>query len=84
MSTQAEPSAGEAAALLRTIKREKVKAIFAESSVNPKLATTLAKEAGVKIVDDLYGDSLGQPGSGADTVEGMWLSNARKIADALK
>ena len=84
VSTQAEPSAGETAALLRTIKREKVKAIFAESSVNPKLATTLAKEAGVKIVDDLYGDSLGQPGSGADTMEGMWLSNARKIADALK
>jgi zinc/manganese transport system substrate-binding protein len=84
VSTQAEPSAGETAKLLQTIRREKVKAIFAESSVNPKLATTLAKEAGVKIVDDLYGDSLGQPGSGADTVEGMWLSNARKIADALK
>ena len=84
VSTQAEPSAGETAALLRTIKREKVKAIFAESSVNPKLATTLAKEAGVKIVDDLYADSLGQPGSGAETLEGMWLYNARKIADALK
>ncbi len=84
MSTQAEPSAGDVAKLLETIKREKVKAIFAESSVNPKLATTLAKEAGVKIVDDLYGDSLGQPGSGAETVDGMWLANARKIADALK
>jgi ABC-type Zn uptake system ZnuABC Zn-binding protein ZnuA len=80
VSTQAEPSAGEVARLLETIKREKVKAIFAESSVNPKLATTLAKEAGVKIVDDLYGDSLGQPG----TFDGMWVVNARKIADALK
>jgi zinc/manganese transport system substrate-binding protein len=84
VSTQAEPSAGDVAKLLETIKREKVKAIFAESNVNPKLATALAKEAGVKIVDDLYGDSLGQPGSGADTVDGMWLANARKIADALK
>jgi len=27
---------------------------------------------------------LGQPGSGAETVDGMWLANARKIADALK
>jgi hypothetical protein len=35
-------------------------------------------------VADLNGDSLGQPGSGAETVEGMWLANARKIADALK
>ncbi len=83
-STQAEPSAGDVAKLLETIKKEKVKAIFAEASVNSKLAATLAKEAGIKIVDDLYGDSLGAPGSGADTVEGMWLANARKIADALK
>jgi zinc/manganese transport system substrate-binding protein len=84
VSTQAEPSAGETAKLLETIRREKVKAIFAESNVNPKLAATLAKEAGVKIVEDLYGDSLGPAGSGAETVEGMWLANARKIADALK
>jgi ABC-type Zn uptake system ZnuABC Zn-binding protein ZnuA len=84
VSTQAEPSAGETVKLLQTIRREKVKAIFAESNVNPKLAETLAKEAGVKIVADLYGDSLGPAGSGAETVEGMWLANARKIADALK
>jgi ABC-type Zn uptake system ZnuABC Zn-binding protein ZnuA len=84
VSTDAEPSAQETAALLDTISREHVKAIFAESSVNPKLATTLANDAGVKIVDDLYGDSLGEPGSGADTVDGMLVTNARKIADALK
>ncbi len=84
VSTQAEPSAAATAALLTAIKREKVKAIFAESNVNPKLATMLAKEAGVRIVEDLYGDSLGQPGSGAETVDGMWLANARKIAEALK
>jgi zinc/manganese transport system substrate-binding protein/manganese/iron transport system substrate-binding protein len=84
LSTQAEPSASDVAKLLETIKRERVKAIFAESSVGAKLATTLAHEAGVKVVDDLYGDSLGQPGGGAETVDGMWLANARKIADALK
>jgi ABC-type Zn uptake system ZnuABC Zn-binding protein ZnuA len=84
LSTEAEPSAKDTAALLDTIKRENVKAIFAESSVNPKLATQLAQDAHVKIVDDLYGDSLGEPGSGADTLDGMLLSNAHKIADALK
>ena len=63
VSTEAEPSAGETAKLLETIRREKVKAIFAESNVNPKLAETLAKDAGVKIVEDLYGDSLGRPGA---------------------
>jgi ABC-type Zn uptake system ZnuABC Zn-binding protein ZnuA len=83
-STEAEPSAGETAALLDTIEREGVKAIFAESSVNPDLARTLAADAGVAVVDDLYGDSLGEPGSGAETVDGMLLANAHKIADALR
>jgi zinc/manganese transport system substrate-binding protein len=84
ITTSAEPSAQDTADLLNTIEREHVKAIFAESSVNPQLATTLADDAGVAIVDDLYGDSLGEPGSGADTIEGMLLTNAHKIADALK
>ncbi len=83
-STEAEPSAEDTVALLETIEREGVRAIFAESSVNAELARTLANDAGVIIVDDLYGDSLGEPGSGAETVHGMLLSNARKIADALK
>ena len=84
LSTEGEPSANEMAGLLDTIRAEGVKAVFAEQSVNAQVATTLANDAGVKIVDDLYGDSLGGPGSGADTVDGMLLSNARKIADALK
>jgi len=84
ISTQSEPSAKDTADLLDTIRQQHVKAIFAESSVNSQLATTLANDAGVTIVDDLYGDSLGPPGSGADTVDGMLLTNARKIADALK
>jgi zinc/manganese transport system substrate-binding protein/manganese/iron transport system substrate-binding protein len=84
VSTGSEPSARQTAALLDLIDQQNVKAIFAESSVNPTLARTLAGDAHVKIIDDLYGDSLGEPGSGADTVDGMLLANARKIADALK
>jgi ABC-type Zn uptake system ZnuABC Zn-binding protein ZnuA len=84
VSTDAEPSARDATKLLETIRREKVKAIFAEASINPALARSLARDAGVKVVDDLYGDSLGKPGSGAETIDGMLLANARKIADALK
>ena len=83
-TTQAEPSAKAIAGLVDLIKRENVKAIFAESSVDPKVARQVATDTGARIVDDLYGDSLGGPGSGADTIEGMLLSNARKIAEALK
>ena len=83
-STGVEPSAAAIATLIETIRREGVRAIFAESSVDPKVARRVAEETNVKVVDDLYGDSLGAPGSGADTIDGMLLSNARKIADALK
>jgi ABC-type Zn uptake system ZnuABC Zn-binding protein ZnuA len=84
VSTQAEPSARDLAALADTIKREKVKAIFAEGSMDPKVAQQIARDTGVKIVDDLYGDSLGEPGSEAATIHGMLLFNARRIAEALK
>jgi ABC-type Zn uptake system ZnuABC Zn-binding protein ZnuA len=81
---QGEPSARDLAALEETIRAEGVRAIFAENSVDPKIATRIANDTGVRIVDDLYGDSLGPPGSGADTIEGMLLANARTIAEALR
>ena len=84
VSTQGEASSKQTAALEDTIRREGVKAIFAESSLNPKVAKQIAADTHVAIVDDLYGDSLGGPGSDAATVHGMLLANATKIANALK
>lgn len=81
---EAEPSAGQIATLTDLIRDEGVKAIFSESTVDPKIAGQLAQDTGVAIVDDLYGDSLGEPGSGAETVPGMLRHNARRIAEALK
>jgi zinc/manganese transport system substrate-binding protein/manganese/iron transport system substrate-binding protein len=83
-TTQGEPSSKDVAQLEDTIRHEGVRAIFAESSVAPKVAHQIAADTGVRIVDDLYGDTLGEPGSGADTVDGMLLTNARKIVEALK
>jgi ABC-type Zn uptake system ZnuABC Zn-binding protein ZnuA len=80
----AEPSAKRLAALEDTIRKTGVKAIFAEGELDPKVAKQIAADTGVKIVTDLYADSLGKPGSGADTIDGMLLSNATKIANALK
>lgn len=79
-----EASAKEIATLEDTIRRENVKAIFAETSIDPRVSKQIAKDTNVKIVDTLYGDSLGKPGSGADTVDGMLLANAHTIVDALK
>jgi zinc/manganese transport system substrate-binding protein len=84
VTTSSEASARQVADLEDTIRREGVKAVFAESSLDPKVAKQIAKDTHVKIVDNLYGDSLGEPGSGADTVDGMLLANARTIVAALK
>ena len=75
-STQAQPSAGEIAKLADVVRREKVKAIFPESSINPQLAETLARQAGAKSDYVLYGDSLGPEGSPGATYLGMEAANA--------
>lgn len=84
LDTQAQPSARETADLVDRIRSEGVKAIFTEASINPDLARQLAEEAGVTVVDDLYGDSLGPDGSGAETYIGMMRHNTTTIVEALR
>ncbi|MCA1666289.1 MAG: metal ABC transporter substrate-binding protein [Thermomicrobia bacterium] len=84
LSDTAEPSAKQINDLIETIKQEKVKAIFAESSANPKVAQQVASETGIAIVDTLYGDTLGAPGSTGDTYLKMMTDDATTIANALK
>ncbi len=83
-SSDAEPSAQQIAELSELIGREHVRAIFAESSLDPRVAEQLAGDTGVEIVYGLYSDSLGEPGSDAATVHGMLLANAAAISEALK
>jgi ABC-type Zn uptake system ZnuABC Zn-binding protein ZnuA len=84
LDVSAEPNPAQLAALADTIRREGVTAIFSESAVNPKLARAIADETGARVVDvPLYTDSLGPPGSGAETLDGMLLHDARVIHDAL-
>jgi len=85
MDSSFEPSAQELVALVNAIRAQKVKAIFTESSITPTLAQQIAQEAGVKVVDGaLYGDSLGAPGSGADTIDGMLKANTDLVVANLK
>lgn len=77
----AEPSAADIDALVQQIKDRGVKAIFVESSMSPKLARTIAKEAGITVVDaeSLYADSLGVTDSGADTYLDATIHNTKLI-----
>jgi ABC-type Zn uptake system ZnuABC Zn-binding protein ZnuA len=79
-TTQAQPSARDLAQLGDLIRREHVAAIFPESSLSPKLARAIARETGAGAGLTLYGDTLGPPGSGADTYLKMEAENARTIA----
>ena len=84
LDVSAEPDPGQLAELTDTIREAGVRAIFAESAVNPDLAEAIAAETGAQVVDEvLYTDSLGPPGSAADTLDGMLLHDATVIHDAL-
>jgi ABC-type Zn uptake system ZnuABC Zn-binding protein ZnuA len=78
-STEAQPSAGDVARLVKQVRDEHVRAIFLESSVNPKLAKAVAKQAGVIGNLELYGDTLGPAGSPGSTYLGMELANANAM-----
>ncbi len=84
LDVSAAPSAQDIEELVALIGEEGVTAIFTESSVDPRLAEAIAAETDARLVDEpLYTDSLGPPGSGADTLDGMLLHNARVIRDGL-
>jgi zinc/manganese transport system substrate-binding protein len=78
-----EPSARELARIVKRVKREGVRAIFVESSSAPKLAETLSKEAEIKVIGQLYTDSLGAPGSAGESYVKMFRSNIDAIVSAL-
>jgi len=84
LDVTADPSARDIEELVSLIRENDVPAIFSESAVNPQLAEAVAAETGATLSDEtLYTDSLGPPGSGADTLDGMLLHNARVIHDGL-
>jgi ABC-type Zn uptake system ZnuABC Zn-binding protein ZnuA/ABC-type Mn2+/Zn2+ transport system permease subunit len=82
-TTHAQASARDVARLVQTIKREHVKAVFPESSVNADLAKAIAKRTGASSKHVLYGDSLGPKGSRGETYIGMELANADAITRGL-
>lgn len=81
----AEPSAAELDKLISDIKSSGATAIFSESSISPKLAETIAEEAGVKVYsgeDALYSDSLGTQGSSGETYIKATIHNVTVLMDS--
>lgn len=89
VSTISEAALADMASLVDFIKKQGVKAIFVETSVNPAAIKRVAEDAGVGIGGELFSDALGGRGEtkrGFDvgTYEGMVRYNLTTIADALK
>ena len=82
VSTDTEPSNRHVAELIDEIKKQGVKAIFLESTLNPKVTSEITRETGVRIGGTLYADGLGT--GSASTYDGMFRSNVSTIVDALR
>jgi ABC-type Zn uptake system ZnuABC Zn-binding protein ZnuA/ABC-type Mn2+/Zn2+ transport system permease subunit len=79
-TTQAQPSAKDLSALADTIERERVEAVFPESSLSASVAEAIADQTGASADYSLYGDTLGPEGSDGATYLRMEAANANAMA----
>lgn len=89
ISTASEYGSKDVSKLRDYLVENKIKAVFVESSIPTKsmeavIAGAAEKGHTVKIGGELYSDSLGEPGSDADTYVKMVRHNVNTIVEALK
>ena len=70
--------------VVNTIRELNVKAIFVETTLNPKVIEGIADLAGVKIGGNLYSDAMGASDTAGETYLGMMRENVLTIVSALK
>jgi ABC-type Zn uptake system ZnuABC Zn-binding protein ZnuA len=83
LSTAAQPSAGDIQDLVDRIERENVRAIFPESSLDPKLERAVSRETGAAVGNALWADTLGPEGSDGATYIQSIQSNTAALVDGL-
>ncbi|MBD6618863.1 metal ABC transporter substrate-binding protein [Komarekiella sp. 'clone 1'] len=84
ISTAEKPTDARVKNLVTGIKQARVPTIFAETTTNPKLIESVAREAKVKVSNrKLYTDALGEPGSDGETYQKMMIANTRTIVEGL-
>ena len=76
-----DPSAGALFDLIKAMRAEHVRVIFAEAQFSDALVQAVASETGATVVSDLYDDTLGDPP--VDTYAGMMQWNADRVVSAL-
>lgn len=83
VSTEAEPSARQVAAIIRQIKQQGIKAVFSENIKDSRMVERIAKETGVKVQGKLYSDALSKAAP-ANTYVGMFRHNVTALSNAMK
>ncbi len=84
LSTEDKPNAARAKEMVGKIKKAQVPTIFTELTLNPKLITTIANEAKVKVSpQEIYADGLGEVNSPGGTYQKMLISNTKAIVEGL-
>ncbi|HEX5497278.1 MAG TPA: metal ABC transporter substrate-binding protein [Mycobacteriales bacterium] len=84
--TSAELSGRDIERVVARIRRTGARAVFSESALPARVARTIGREAGVRVVagaGSLYADTLGPPGSPAATYLDMEEHNTEVIVGAL-
>ncbi len=78
------PSARDLAELIATVRATGVKAVFVDIGENPRLSRQIARETGIRVVDDLRVHSLSEPGGGAATYIELLRHDTLRIVEALR
>ncbi len=82
VSTDEEPSNRAISEIIDMVKQQGVKAVFVESTNNPKVVREITRESGAKLGGMLYAFGLGI--GDASTYEGTVRHNVTTIVEALK
>lgn len=83
VSTDAEPSAQQVAALIRQIRSQNIRAAFSENIKDARMVQRIAQETGIRINGKLYTDALSR-GAPAATYEQMFRYNVSTMVNAMK
>ena len=84
LSTATEANARDVATIIDLIRHEQVPAVFFEVTSNPKLVRQIGADAGVRLAEPLFTDSLGAPGSDTSTYLTAMRTNISRIVAALR
>ena len=83
VSSEAEPSAKQVASIIRQVKQQNIKAVFAENIKDTRMLEKIAKETGSKIGGKLYSDALSRSAQ-ANTYVNMYRYNVDALTKAMK